>query len=49
MTAPVHVATHPLIQHKLGLMREAGCPSSDFRKLLSDRYQLMHPLMFYST
>ena len=41
MTAPVHVATHPMIQHKLGLMREAGCPSSDFRRLLGEIAMLL--------
>ena len=41
MTAPVHVASHPLIQHKLGLMREAACPSADFRKLLSEIAMLL--------
>ena len=35
-------------RHMLGTL--PAVPASDhFRKLLSDRYQLMHPLMFYST
>jgi len=35
-------------RHMLGAL--PAVPASDhFRKLLSDRYQLMHPLMFYST
>lgn len=41
MTAPVHVATHPLIQHKLGLMRQADCPSADFRRLLGEIAMLL--------
>ena len=41
MAAPVHVATHPMIQHKLGLMREAGCPSSEFRRLLGEIAMLL--------
>ena len=41
MTAPVHVAIHPLIQHKLGLMRKADCPSSDFRRLLGEIAMLL--------
>ena len=36
MSAALHVATHPLIQHKLGLMRETGCASADFRRLLRE-------------
>ena len=27
---------HPLVQHKLGLMREAGVSSKDFRELASE-------------
>lgn len=41
MMAPVHVAAHPLIQHKLGLMREAACSSSDFRRLLGEIAMLL--------
>ncbi len=41
MSAALHVATHPLIQHKLGLMREAGCASADFRRLLSEIAMLL--------
>lgn len=32
----VHEIRHPLIQHKLGLMREAGLSSKDFRELASE-------------
>ena len=41
ITAGVHVAAHPMIQHKLGLMREAGCPSSEFRRLLGEIAMLL--------
>ena len=41
MTAELHVATHPLIQHKLGLMREAACASNDFRRLLGEIAMLL--------
>lgn len=41
MSAALHVATHPLIQHKLGLMRETGCASADFRRLLSEIAMLL--------
>ena len=34
--AQVHHVTHPLVQHKLTLMREAGCASGDFRRLLGE-------------
>ena len=36
MSAAVHHVTHPLVQHKLTLMREASCPSGDFRRLLGE-------------
>jgi uracil phosphoribosyltransferase len=39
--AALHVATHPLIQHKLGLMREAACPSAEFRRLLGEIAMLL--------
>ncbi len=32
----VHEIQHPLVQHKLGLMREAGISSKDFRELASE-------------
>lgn len=32
----VHEIKHPLIQHKIGLMREASVPSKDFRELASE-------------
>jgi len=32
----VHKIHHPLIQHKIGLMREAGISSKDFRELASE-------------
>lgn len=32
----VHEITHPLIQHKIGLMREAEISSKDFRELASE-------------
>jgi len=39
--AVLNVATHPLIQHKLGLMREASCPSAEFRRLLGEIAMLL--------
>ena len=41
MTGQVHHITHPLVQHKLTLMREASCPSSDFRRLLGEIAMLL--------
>ena len=32
----IHQISHPLVQHKLGLMREAGVSSKDFRELASE-------------
>ena len=33
---PIHVATHPLISHKLTVMRDVKTSSADFRKLLQE-------------
>lgn len=41
MTGQVHHITHPLVQHKLTLMREASCPSGDFRRLLGEIAMLL--------
>jgi uracil phosphoribosyltransferase len=41
MAAPVTVIEHPLIQHKLSLMRSAEAPSSTFRSLLKEISHLM--------
>lgn len=32
----VHVVDHPLVQHKLTLMRESSCPTGTFRQLLGE-------------
>jgi uracil phosphoribosyltransferase len=32
----VHVVQHPLIRHKLGLMREHNVSTNDFRELASE-------------
>ncbi|MFM8928229.1 MAG: uracil phosphoribosyltransferase [Betaproteobacteria bacterium] len=40
-TAPVHLLDHPLIQHKLTLLRERGRSSSSFRRLLQEISLLM--------
>jgi len=32
----VHEIKHPLVQHKLGLMRESGVSTKDFRELASE-------------
>ncbi|HIP95369.1 MAG TPA: uracil phosphoribosyltransferase [Leucothrix sp.] len=37
----VHVATHPLIQHKLGLLREADISTKSFRELSSEISMLL--------
>lgn len=37
----VHVVDHPLVQHKLTLMRRAECPTKDFRQLLEEIAMLM--------
>lgn len=36
MPAPVHVIKHPLIQHKLTLMRRKETPTAEFRRLLRE-------------
>lgn len=37
----VHVASHPLIQHKLGLMRKNGLSTKSFRELASEVSMLL--------
>ena len=37
----VHVADHPLINHKLGLMREKDITTKDFRDLASEVARLL--------
>lgn len=41
MTAPLTVVDHPLVQHKLTLMREQGRSTSGFRQLLNEISQLL--------
>jgi len=36
MAAPVHVIAHPLVQHKLTLMRRKETPTAEFRRLLRE-------------
>ena len=36
MTATVHHLAHPLIQHKLTLMRQKDCSTLEFRRLISE-------------
>ncbi|GAB56698.1 uracil phosphoribosyltransferase [Glaciecola punicea ACAM 611] len=38
---PVHEIKHPLIQHKIGLMRAYGVSSKDFRELASELANLL--------
>ena len=38
---PIHVAQHPLIKHKLGLMREKNVSTKDFRDLSSEVARLL--------
>ena len=33
---PLHVATHPLISHKMTILRDAKTNSNDFRKVLKE-------------
>jgi uracil phosphoribosyltransferase len=49
MTAEVHVITHPLVQHKLTLMRQVETHTQEFRKLLKEiamllAYEVTHDL-----
>ena len=41
MTAVVHHIAHPLVQHKLTLMRRRDCSTQDFRQLLNEISMLM--------
>jgi len=41
MSAAVHVIEHPLVQHKLTLLRRKSTPTSDFRRLLGELSALM--------
>ncbi len=41
MTAPIHHITHPLVQHKLTLMRQKDCSTHDFRRLMGEISMLM--------
>ncbi|WP_440225609.1 uracil phosphoribosyltransferase [Dokdonella sp. MW10] len=41
MSAQVHVVTHPLVQHKLTLLRRKGTSTSEFRALLGELSTLM--------
>jgi uracil phosphoribosyltransferase len=41
MAAPVHHVTHPLIQHKLTLMRQKDCSTNSFRRLMGEISMLM--------
>ncbi len=41
MPAPVHVIDHPLIQHKLSLMRKKDTSTSSFRSLLQEISMLL--------
>ncbi|MEM1103672.1 MAG: uracil phosphoribosyltransferase [Pseudomonadota bacterium] len=36
MTAPLTIVDHPLVQHKLTLMREKTTPTAEFRRLLKE-------------
>ncbi|MDP1648757.1 MAG: uracil phosphoribosyltransferase [Rubrivivax sp.] len=41
MTAAVHVVTHPLVQHKLTLLRRKDLSTSSFRRLMHEISMLM--------
>src|SRR5690554_3580709 len=38
---PLHVIKHPLVQHKLGLMREEGISTKSFRELANELGNLL--------
>ena len=42
----VHVVQHPLIRHKLGLMREHNVSTNDFRELASELAALLCLFIF---
>ena len=37
----LHIVDHPLVRHKLSLMREKNCSTKDFRTLLHELTMLM--------
>jgi uracil phosphoribosyltransferase len=41
MTSKVHILNHPLIQHKLSIMRDKNTGTKDFRELLDEISMLM--------
>ena len=41
MNAPVIEVTHPLVQHKLSIMRDKSTPTPLFRQLLKEISQLL--------
>ena len=41
MTAPTYHITHPLVQHKLTLMRQKDCSTNSFRRLMGEISMLM--------
>ena len=41
MTAPLHHITHPLVKHKLTLMRQKDCSTHSFRRLMGEISMLM--------
>jgi uracil phosphoribosyltransferase len=41
VSGPLNLVSHPLVQHKLTLMREASCPASEFRRLLREIAMLL--------
>lgn len=41
MTENLTVVDHPLVKHKLSLMREKDCPTSEFRRLLKEIGQFL--------
>ncbi|TCP60255.1 uracil phosphoribosyltransferase [Rhodovulum bhavnagarense] len=41
MTSHLTIVTHPLVQHKLSLMRDKSTPTGEFRRLLHEISQLL--------
>jgi len=41
MTKHLNIVKHPLVQHKLSLMRQVGTPTAGFRQLLREISQLL--------
>ncbi|MEJ5348786.1 MAG: uracil phosphoribosyltransferase [Desulfosoma sp.] len=43
---PVHIVNHPLVRHKLGLMRKHNISTKDFRELASELARILTWVVF---